>query len=139
MARLSKHGEEIGRVFFTTRTRAYMSDGTILENAGNGWKVCAKTSDPKQAFESQRAKQQSLLAARPCLAEYRKELRDIAGMSKAWKLHTAIQFLGDDVDGIWSECCDGYGDNVHASVDEISKLVRLYNNAFNERVDAIVM
>ncbi|NTU52267.1 MAG: hypothetical protein HGA97_00910 [Chlorobiaceae bacterium] len=57
----------------------------------------------------------------------------VAGLGKAWKLHAAIQLLGDDVDGIWSECCDGFGDNVHADVDEIAELVRLYAAAL-ERV-----
>jgi hypothetical protein len=58
-------------------------------------------------------------------------------MGKAWKLQAAIELLGDDVDGIWSEVCDGYGDNVHASVEEIEHLVKLYNDSVHE-ADALV-
>jgi hypothetical protein len=137
MARLSKHGEEIGRVYFTTSVRAYMSDGTILQNDGTGWKVRGKSSDIRKAYADQVEKQNAVLSQRPCFNAYRKELRNLTGIGKAWKLHSAIQVLGDDVDGIWSECCDGYGDNVHASVDEVARLVRLYNNAVAEKRETL--
>jgi hypothetical protein len=41
--------------------------------------------------------------------------------------------MHDDIDGVWSEACDGYGDNVHADIDEIAKLCRLYEAAMRER------
>jgi hypothetical protein len=34
---------------------------------------------------------------------------------------------------VWSECCDGYSDNIHADVDEIAKLCRLYEDSRRER------
>jgi hypothetical protein len=39
MAKLSAHGKEIGRINYTTYSKAYMQDGTILKNSGFGWKV----------------------------------------------------------------------------------------------------
>jgi hypothetical protein len=30
--------------------------------------------------------------------------------------------MPDDCDGVWSECCDGYGDNIRADVDDVAKL-----------------
>jgi hypothetical protein len=45
--------------------------------------------------------------------------------------------LTPTLDGIWSEVCDGYGDNVHASVEEIEHLVKLYNDSVHE-ADALV-
>jgi len=51
----------------------------------------------------------------------------LAGLGKARKLHTAIQYMPGDPDGVWSEACDGYGDNVHADLDEVSHLMRLYH------------
>ena len=138
MAKLSAHGKEIGRVTFTTFAKAYMADGAILKNSGDGWKRYAKVKDgitPQQAYERQLRAQEEFLAARPCMAAYRKELHAMAGLGKAWKLHTAIQLLGDDVDGIWSEACDGYGDNVHADVDDVANLARLYSAAMEEQAE----
>jgi hypothetical protein len=136
MAKLSAHGEEIGRINYTTYAKAYMADGKILKNYGQGWKLYGKCKvSPQEAYAVAKAKQDAVFSVRPCLAAYRKELHSLAGMSKAWKLHAAVELLGDDVDGIWSEACDGYGDNVHADVDEVGELVRLYNLACAESAD----
>ena len=48
------------------------------------------------------------------------------------KLHAAIELMPDDPDGVWSEACDSYGDNCHASIDEIVHLCMLYRNAVAE-------
>jgi len=34
--------------------------------------------------------------------------------------------------GVWAECCNGYSENVHADIDEISELCALYVEALNE-------
>ena len=41
----------------------------------------------------------------------------------------AVTMMPDDADGVWSEACDGYGDNVHADVDDVAKLCALYRTA----------
>ena len=136
MAKLSAHGVEIGRIEFTTSVKAYMEDGKILKNGGFGWKLSAKCKDgvsPEQAFRNAQAKQIEFLSVRPCLKAYREALADLAGLSKRWKLHSAIQLLGDDYDGVWSEACDGYGDNVSASCDEVAHVCRLYAAAMLEQ------
>jgi len=136
MAKLSAHGQEIGRVYFTTSAKAYFTDGTILKNSGFGWKLAGKVKSsmtPQDAFAAQKQKQDEYLAQRPALAKYRKALFDIAGLGKAWKLHTAIELMHDDFDGVWSECCDGYGDNVSADVDDIARVCDLYVDAANEQ------
>ena len=66
------------------------------------------------------------LACKPAVAAYRAALRDMAGLSKRWKLHTAVTLMPDDPDGVWSEACDGYGDNVSADLDDVVELCRLY-------------
>ncbi|NTV02440.1 MAG: hypothetical protein HGB04_06595 [Chlorobiaceae bacterium] len=132
MAKLSAHGREIGRMYYTTFAKAYMADGVILFTEAGKWKVygkCKPGVTPEQAFALAKQKQAELYEEKPALREYRKRLLWVAGLGKAWKLHAAIQLLGDDVDGIWSECCDGFGDNIHADVDEIAELVRLYTVA----------
>jgi hypothetical protein len=106
-----------------------MSDRVILVNYGQGWKLGPKLKaefTPQEAFANQMKKQVEYLAANPEIAAYRKALHDIAGMSLRWKLDMSISMMPDDSDGVWSECCDGYGDNVHADHDEIECLCLLH-------------
>ena len=139
MAKLKAHGAEIGTIYTTTSAKRYMSDGVVLKNGGFGWKLHAKVKpdvDPVEAFKRAKAKRDEALRARPNLAAYIKELHAMAGLSKRWKLHTAVTLMPDDCDGVWSEACDGYGDNVSADVDEVSHLCRLYLVAVSEAEDA---
>ena len=136
MAKLSVHGQEIGRIEFSTYTKAYFHDGKILKNGGFGWKLHAKVKEgvsPIDAYERAKAKQAEFRQANPSYDAYVKELHSMAGLCKRWKLQSALELLGDDVDGIWSECCDGYSDNISASVDEVAELARLYGAAMLEK------
>lgn len=135
MAKLSVHGAEVGRIEFNTSAKAYMADGVVLKNDGFGWKVYAKLKagiPAQQAYESLATKQREFIAARPALAAYRKGLHELAGLSKRWKLHAAVQAMPDDADGLWAEACDGYSDNVSADVSEVARLCALYNAAMRE-------
>ena len=135
MAKLSAHGAEIGRIRYTSYEVAYMSDGKILRKIAGAWKLykkCKPGVDPAQAYRHASEKQVAFLAQRPALAAYRKELHSLAGLGKAWKLHMAIELMPDDPDGVWSEACDGYGDNVHADISEVVELCQLYNLAVIE-------
>lgn len=129
MARVSAHGQEIGTVYLTASAKRYMSDGAILVNGGFGWKLERRVKagvDPRDAFNRQVEHQKAMLAQLPANAAYRKELHELAGIGKRWKLHMAVGLMPDDPDGVWSEACDGYGSNVHADIDEVSQLCRLY-------------
>jgi hypothetical protein len=129
LAKVSAHGREVGTVYFTTTAKRYMSDGTVLKNDGHGWKIYGKVKagvTPEQAHANAAARQAKLLAERPELAAYRRALHAQAGLSKRWKLHATIELMPDDPDGVWSETCDGYGDNVHADLDDIVKLCKLF-------------
>lgn len=135
MARVSAHGHEIGTVEFTTKAKRYMSDGTILVNKGFGWKIGPKLKPgvtPEQAYASQKAKQEQFLRERPFMAAYRKALHDLAGLSKRWKLDLAVSVMPQDPDGVWSEACDGYSDNIHADISEICELCNAYQLAVRE-------
>ena len=132
MAKLSAHGKEIGRIEGLTRTRAYFSDGKILRNDGFGWKLFAKFKpdvDPVEGFARAKAAFETKLKDNPAAAEYRRQLHDLACVSKRWKLHAAVTMMPDDPDGVWSEACDGYGDNISADLDEIVSLCRAYKVA----------
>jgi len=137
MAKLSAHGAIIGTVEYVTRAKRYMSDGVILKNDGMGWKLYGKVKShltPAEAYQHARDKLAARLAALPELAAYIAELHAMAGQCKRWKLHTAVTMMPDDADGVWSEACDGYGDNVHADVGDVAKLCALYRAAERARV-----
>ena len=135
MAKLSAHGEEVGRIVYITFTKAYMSDGKVLKNYGEGWKLSGKVKlgfTPASAYASGRAALAKWESANPAGLAYKKELHALAGQGKRLKLHTAVQLMPDDADGVWSEACDGYCDNISADVDEVSALCRLYLAACEE-------
>lgn len=50
-------------------------------------------------------------------------------------MHAAVQMMPGDPDGVWSEACDGYGDNVSADVDDVVALCRAYKVAMMEQDD----
>jgi hypothetical protein len=132
MAKLSTHGAEVGRVKFTGYVKAYMSDGAILKNYGDGWKLTGKVKPhvtPQTAYEMQIQKQVEVDAKNPFRKDYRDLLYSLGGVGKSAKLHLAVTLMPDDPDGVWSEVCDGYGDNVHADLDEICELCNLYRLA----------
>jgi hypothetical protein len=138
MARICKHGDVLGTIEGLTKASRYMSDGTLLVNRGFGWKLAkvkAGVTINAESFARAKERQESALRDRPALAEYRRQLHDLAGVSKRWKLHAAVTAMPDDCDGVWSEACDGYSDNVSASVDEVSALCRAYKVAVMENND----
>lgn len=140
MAKLHAYGRTIvGEIIGLTRSTRYMSDGTLLRNIGFGWKVHGRVKDGfivEEVFAKAKAKQEKALADHPSYAEYRRALHAMAGLSKRWKLHAAIELMPDDPDGVWSDACDGYGDNVHADIDEIVELCRIYRAAFKPQAVA---
>ena len=104
----------------------------MLKNLGDGWKLSGKLKTgvtAEQAVARAVAGIAEWEQARPAGRAYKKALHDIAGQSKRYRLHVAISLMPNDCDGIWSECCDGYGDNVHASIEEINELCALYRAA----------
>ena len=135
MAKLSANGVEVGTIYTLRAAKRYMSNGVVLKNIGFGWKRHGKLKagfTPEQAYALALENQTKALAARPAFAAYRKELHSMTGLCNRWKLHTAVELMPDDCDGVWSEACDGYGDNVSADVDEVGNLCRLYLNAMAE-------
>lgn len=135
MAKLSAHGNEIGRLIFLTYVKAYMEDGMVLKNIGFGWKIHGKVKagvDPRDAYKRAFDRQVEFLAPRPAYRAYRSELHAMAGVCKRWKLHAAVELMPQDPDGVWSEACDGFGDNIHADVEEVSHLCALYLAAEHE-------
>jgi len=136
MARLCKHGQEIGRVETVGKTFAYFANGDVLANSDGSWRIHGKVkpeSTPTQAYENHKAKIVRICREKPAYAEYRHAVMQAAPVSTRWKLLAAMEVLGDDIDGIWSETCDGYRDNLHLSVEEVAEVVRLRKAAELEK------
>lgn len=132
MAKISAHGAIIGTVEFITSAKRYMSDRTVLKNSGDGWKRHSKVMlgiSPAEAFERTKALLERRLADNTALALYREKLHELAPLSKRRRLHDAVTMMPNDPDGVWSEACDGFCDNVHADVDEIARLCAAYELA----------
>jgi len=114
-----------------------MADGHILRKSGSGgWKIykkCKAGVDPRTAYENALKRYSEQAQTRPALVAYRTALHDIAGRSKAWKLHLAVQLMPDDPDGIWAEVHDDYTDAIPCDVSEVVELCRLYKAAERER------
>lgn len=139
MAKVSAHGTEVGTVHFLTYAKRYMSDGVVLKNIGFGWKIHGKVKPgvtPEQAFNNASERSRVFRASKPAYCAYRAALHNLAGLSKRWKLHACVELMPDDADGVWSEACDGYGDNVHADIDEVSRLCELYKDLLREQVES---
>ena len=135
MAKVSAHGSIIGTIEYLTYSKRYMSDGVGLKNIGFGWKIHGKVKQgltPEQAFENASQNARTFRDARPAYCAYRAALHDLAGVGKRWKLHQCVELMPHDPDGVWSEACDGYGDNIHADIDEVSDLCRLYRVSIEE-------
>lgn len=139
MAVLSKHGREIGRIEFSGHRKVFMADGSVLKDYGHGWKLTGKLKPgitPEAAFENAKANQARKHAESPALAEYVSFVRGLAPLSRRWRLIMALQMMPGDPDGVWSECCDGFGDHVGCDLDDIVKLCRLYQAAIAQPVAA---
>lgn len=129
MAKLSAHGTEIGRLHYTTHSKAFFSDNQILKNSGDGWKLHAKLKtggNMLEYFNKKKAELNVWNITNREAHEYKKMLHSLTSMTNRWKLAYTISSMPEDCDGVWSECCDGYQDNVHADFNEIAELCQLY-------------
>lgn len=142
MAKLKVHGAEIGRLEFITSKVAYFADRTILEDKGSGWKVWGKVKpdrDTHAAFAKRQAKFDALVAACPMWARYRKLMLEY-GLEKRLLILTALDMLGDDLDGAWAELND-YG--VQVSLEDIQEIASIRAlaipevKAYNEKIKTL--
>lgn len=137
MAKKAAHGTEIGKVEYLRYSKCFMSDGTILKNSGFGWKIYGTVKvgvSIQTAFANAKAHEMEFNQNHPAFAAYKKAVFATCGLSKRWKLLTAIETMPTDPDGVWSEVCDGYGDNINADLDEIAELCRLYLARMDEQI-----
>lgn len=133
MATLSKHGVKLAEIERLTSKLAYMSDGKILRNMGDGWKRYAHVKDgidPEQHARNQVAKYAQFLEDRPMFAAYRKALHSAVCFSQRYLVKTCLDMLANDPDGVWSELNDMA--HVSIDIDECVELCRLHELASEE-------
>lgn len=108
MAKLSAHGRELDRREYCDCRIAVMSDGNVMRNFGQGWKLYKKVKpgvDIAQYAKDLRAKYD----ARPeVFHSYIKALIDCTDLEHRARLHMAIDLMPEDPDGVWSEMDMGY-------------------------------
>lgn len=112
MARLSKHGTELARIDYVNKRIAYMSDGVVLANTGNGWKVRGTVKvgrSPTEVAAAEVARYNAKIANNPSYAAWRDLLFELVPFAHRWKVVYAISLMPSDPDGVWSEVSDSWG------------------------------
>ena len=134
MAVLSKHGVKLCELTQLTKKIAYMSDGKILANRGDGWKLWRRVKDGvniEQHAAQAEQRYAQLLIDRPMFAAYREALHSAVSFSQRYLVNECLNMLANDPDGVWSELNDMAG--IAIDIDECVELCRLHDAAANER------
>lgn len=132
MATLSKHGEQLLVVERLTTKLAYMSNGNILINRGDGWKLWRKVKpgiNPVEYANKRKVDYSQFLAERPDYSEYRRLLHQHS-FCKRGLIQCALEMLGNDIDGLWSELNDHA--DVGIDVEECAELARAFESCQRE-------
>jgi len=134
MAKLSAKGRTlIGEIKYIRATRRYMSDGSVLENSGHGWKVRGKVKaghDITAVHAKAKASHEAQLSRAPALAAWYHAATQ-EPISRRWRLLLALSMMPDDIDGVYSTLTEGY-DALELTLDDVADLCRLHNAAYAE-------
>ena len=104
------------------------SDGKLLKNRGDGWKLYRKVKagvDINAHVEERKASHQAWLDKRPAYQEFKRLMFAATGsLEKRAHLFMAIEMGGNDADGLWCELGDA---GFHLELDEITALCNAYD------------
>jgi len=105
MATLSKHGSEIARFNYLRFSLSFRSDGTILKNEGDGWKLARlKDGIEFDAFLADcRVREEKRTRA---FKDYRAAVISEFPLSIREVYLTLADLLDGDIDGLWSSLED---------------------------------
>lgn len=129
MASLSKNGTETARFDQLGRSYSIRSNGVVLKNIGQGWKVC-KLKEGISADAFQQTLQEIEDKLTPAFRAYRKAVQNEFPLSVRWKYLTLRELLGSDIDGIWASLDD---DGIHTDIETLRELHQLCEAARLER------
>jgi hypothetical protein len=136
MAKLSAHGHEIGRIEGPVKTLAYMSDGAVLINRGDGWKVkvAPRKVDIKAYFEKAKRAYSEYGSSHPAWSALVDKLMGLGlGLHDRSRLALYVQMMPADPDGVYSESQDYPGMRIDVGVQDCVELCRLWREAEVEK------
>jgi hypothetical protein len=137
MAKLEAHGEELLRREQVNYRLSFRSDGKILRDSGAGWKLYKKVKPEINLTEyiQERINYYSNIPPENYFREeYRKLMvSEFKSLEKRQTIHTLIELLGNDIDGLWSEL-DDHG--MRIELDDLKLMVDSYNLAIKEGKEA---
>ena len=135
MSVLYKHGKELFRKRAARYDMAYMEDGTIHKNSGHGFKLYARVkpgSNPAEVINKIKEKHVNKRTSNPRYVAFVDTVRSYGSLKKCNILVTALDILGDDIDGIYIELDDWPDTRGHFSLEDIQHIHKLYAAALEE-------
>jgi hypothetical protein len=121
MATLSKQGTELERVNALQYSLSLRSNGTVLRNRGEGWKVVhLKEGISTEAYWSKIKEKQANLS--PEFLAYRRAVQAEFSLSNRSKYFVLVSMLGDDTDGICSSLQD---EGIDCDLDTLGEIETL--------------
>jgi hypothetical protein len=121
MATLSKQGTELERVDALHYSLSLRSNGAVLRNRGEGWKIVhLKEGVSVETYWSKVKEQHANLS--PEFLAYRSAVQSEFGLANRSKYFLLVSMLGDDTDGICSTLQD---EGIDCDLDTLGEIETL--------------
>jgi hypothetical protein len=118
MATLSKQGTELERVNALQYSLSLRSNGAVLRNRGEGWKVVhLKAGISTETYWAKIKEKQANLS--PEFLAYRRAVQAEFSLANRSKYFVLVSMLGDDTDGICSSLQD---EGIDCDLDTLGEL-----------------
>jgi hypothetical protein len=124
---------EIERFETLKRRYSVRSDETVLVDSGGGWKLARLKPGitAQQYLDGVKSKREQMIATRPAFWAYRNAvIAEFPSLEKRLMFLSMASYLGDDLDGLWSELDDA---GMNTDLDTLQELARLKDDAKRER------
>ena len=105
MATLSKQGSETARVELLRKTYSFRSNGNVLKNEGNGWKLVRfkEGCNASTLLQLIRDRESRLT---PEFLAYRRAVQSEFPLSVRWQYLELANLMDEDIDGLWASLED---------------------------------
>jgi hypothetical protein len=121
MATLSKQGTELERVNALQSSLSLRSNGTVLRNRGEGWKIVhLKAGIPTEVYWAKVKAREAGLSSE--FLAYRRAVQAEFSLSNRSRYFALVSLLGDDTDGICSALQD---EGIECDLDTLGELETL--------------
>lgn len=121
MACISKHGKELDRREYCDCRVTVMSDGNVIRNVGQGWKLWKKVKAGVDVAEYARSIRAKYDARPEQFHSYIETLIDACDLEHRGRLHMLADSMPEDPDGCWAMFDDfGY----QLDIDDVVRVCR---------------